>query len=253
MASHDAPATGHERIETSNFLMIVLILIALSIGGLVEIVPLFFQKSTTQPIEGVKPYGALQLAGRDVYIREGCYNCHSQMVRPIYAETQRYGEYSKPGEFVYDRPFQWGSRRIGPDLAREGVNNPNASWHYQHFENPQVFTTGSIMPSYKHLVEGDLDYGQIQSRIRALAMIGTPYGDAVKNAESMAREQAKIIADDIRAQMPGFVLPEDLEDKKVIALIAYIKRLGTDIYRTPEPADAAAEAAPAAAEEGGAH
>ena len=171
------------------------------------------------------------------------------MVRPIYAETQRYGEYSKPGEFVYDRPFQWGSRRIGPDLAREGVNNPNTSWHYQHFENPQVFTAGSIMPSYKHLIEGDLDYGQIQSRIRALAMIGTPYGEAVKNAEAMAREQAQVIADDIRAQMPGVDLPEDLENKKVIALIAYVTRLGTDIYRTPETA--ADEAAPAA-EEGGA-
>ena len=243
----------HRRWERLPVRFTVWVVIGVGTASLFEIIPTFLIKSNIPTISTVLPYTPLEVAGRDIYVAEGCYNCHSQMVRPIYAETQRYGEYSKPGEFVYDRPFQWGSRRIGPDLAREGVNNPNASWHYQHFENPQVFTTGSIMPSYKHLVEGDLDYGQIQSRIRALAMIGTPYGDAVKNAESMAREQAKIIADDIRAQMPGFVLPEDLEDKKVIALIAYIKRLGTDIYRTPEPADAAAEAAPAAAEEGGAH
>ncbi len=239
----------HRRWERLPVRFTVWVVVAVGVASLFEIIPTFLIKSNIPTISTVLPYTPLEVAGRDIYIAEGCYNCHSQMVRPIYAETQRYGEYSKPGEFVYDRPFQWGSRRIGPDLAREGVNNPNTSWHYQHFEDPQVFTTGSIMPSYKHLIEGDLDYGQIQSRIRALAMIGTPYGEAVKNAEAMAREQAQVIADDIRAQMPGVELPEDLENKKVIALIAYVTRLGTDIYRTPEPA--ADEAAPAA-EEGGA-
>ncbi|MFI4873268.1 MAG: cytochrome-c oxidase, cbb3-type subunit II, partial [Phycisphaerales bacterium JB061] len=239
----------HRRWERLPVRFTVWVVVAVGVASLFEIIPTFLIKSNIPTISTVLPYTPLEVAGRDIYIAEGCYNCHSQMVRPIYAETQRYGEYSKPGEFVYDRPFQWGSRRIGPDLAREGVNNPNTSWHYQHFEDPQVFTSGSIMPSYKHLIEGDLDYGQIQSRIRALAMIGTPYGEAVKNAEAMAREQAQVIADDIRAQMPGVELPEDLENKKVIALIAYVTRLGTDIYRTPEPA--ADEAAPAA-EEGGA-
>jgi cytochrome c oxidase cbb3-type subunit I/II len=239
----------HRRWERLPVRFTVWVVVAVGVASLFEIIPTFLIKSNIPTISTVLPYTPLEVAGRDIYIAEGCYNCHSQMVRPIYAETQRYGEYSKPGEFVYDRPFQWGSRRIGPDLAREGVNNPNTSWHYQHFEDPQVFTAGSIMPSYKHLIEGDLDYGQIQSRIRALAMIGTPYGEAVKNAEAMAREQAQVIADDIRAQMPGVDLPEDLENKKVIALIAYVTRLGTDIYRTPEPA--ADEAAPTA-EEGGA-
>ena len=238
----------HRRWERLPVRFTVWVVVAVGVASLFEIIPTFLIKSNIPTISTVLPYTPLEVAGRDIYIAEGCYNCHSQMIRPIYAETQRYGEYSKPGEFVYDRPFQWGSRRIGPDLARVGVKNPSASWHYQHFLNPQQFTGGSIMPSYKHLVEGDLDYAAIQPRIRALAMIGTPYGEAVKNAETMAREQAAAVAAEIRKDMAGADLPEDLENRKVIALIAYIKRLGTDIYRTPT-AEPAAET-PAAVEGG---
>jgi len=224
----------HRRWERLPVRFTVWVVIAVGVASLFEIIPTFLIRSNETTISTVLPYTPLEVAGRDIYIAEGCYNCHSQMIRPIYSETQRYGEYTKPGETVYDRPFQWGSRRIGPDLAREGVTNPNSAWHYQHFENPQVFTEGSIMPSYKHLLKGELDFGAIQPRIRALAMVGTPYGEAVKSAEPMARSQAKRIADDIRTQMPGVELPEDLENRKVIALIAYIQRLGTDIQATPE-------------------
>ena len=224
----------HRRWERLPVRFTVWVVVAVGVASLFEIIPTFLIRSNETTISTVLPYTPLEVAGRDIYIAEGCYNCHSQMIRPIYSETQRYGEYTKPGETVYDRPFQWGSRRIGPDLAREGVTNPNSAWHYQHFENPQVFTEGSIMPSYKHLLKGELDFGAIQPRIRALAMVGTPYGEAVKSAEPMARSQAKRIADDIRTQMPGVELPEDLENRKVIALIAYIQRLGTDIQATPE-------------------
>ena len=224
----------HRRWERLPVRFTVWVVVAVGVASLFEIIPTFLIRSNETTISTVLPYTPLEVAGRDIYIAEGCYNCHSQMIRPIYSETQRYGEYTKPGETVYDRPFQWGSRRIGPDLAREGVTNPNSAWHYQHFENPQVFTDGSIMPSYKHLIRGELDFGAIQPRIRALAMVGTPYGEAVKSAEPMARSQAKRIADDIRTQMPGVELPEDLENRKVIALIAYIQRLGTDIQATPE-------------------
>ncbi len=238
----------HRRWERLPVRFTVWVVVAVGVASVFEIIPTFLIKSNIPTISTVLPYSPLEVAGRDIYIAEGCYNCHSQMIRPIYAETQRYGDYSKPGEFVYDRPFQWGSRRIGPDLAREGVKNPSASWHYQHFLNPQQFTAGSIMPSYKHLVEGDLDFASIQPRIRALAMIGTPYGEAVKNAEGMAREQAGEIAAEIRKDMAGADLPEGLENRKVIALIAYMKRLGTDIYKTP-PID---ESETPPAEEGGA-
>lgn len=224
----------HRRWERLPVRFTVWVVIAVGTASLFEIIPTFLIRTNETSIGTVLPYTPLELAGRDIYVAEGCYNCHSQMVRPIYAETQRYGEYSKPGEFVYDRPFQWGSRRIGPDLAREGVANPNASWHYQHFENPQVFTEGSIMPSYRHLIRGDLNFGEIEHRVRALAMIGTPYGEAVKSAEEMARAQAGRVAEEIRTQMPGVELPEDLEEKKVVALIAYIQRLGTDIGATPD-------------------
>ena len=228
---------SHEKIETNNFLMIVLILVAVAFGGLVEIVPLFFQKSTTQPIEGVKPYTALQLAGRDVYIREGCYNCHSQMIRPIWAETERYGEYSKPGEFVYDHPYQWGSRRIGPDLAREGVNNPNALWHIRHFENPRQMKPQSIMPVYGYLLSTQLDFDAVQSRVDTMKALGVPYHEeATKGrAAELAKAQAKVIAEQISSQGG----PAGLEDKQVTALIAYLQRLGTDINK---PAPTAAPA-----------
>src|SRR5574337_1685854 len=168
--------TGHEKIETNNFLMIVLIIAAVSFGGLVEIVPLFFQRSTTRPIEGLKPYTALQLTGRDVYVREGCYNCHSQMIRPFRAETERYGHYSVAGESVYDHPFLWGSKRTGPDLARVGGRYGD-DWHRIHLDNPRDVVPESNMPAYPWLAKTPLDPADIAPKMRALRRVGVPYTD----------------------------------------------------------------------------
>ena len=172
------PATfSHESIETNNALMIVLILVAIAFGGLVEIVPLFFQRSTTQPIAGIKPYTALQLSGRDIYLREGCYNCHSQMIRPLRAETLRYGPYSVAGEFVYDHPFQWGSKRTGPDLARVGGKYSD-EWHRVHLNNPRDLVPESNMPAYAWLTNANLDPADVAPKMRALRVVGVPYTDA---------------------------------------------------------------------------
>jgi cytochrome c oxidase cbb3-type subunit 2 len=168
---------SHAAIETNNFLMIVLILVVVAVGGLVEIVPLFFQKSTTQPVEGLKPYTALQLAGRDVYIREGCYGCHSQMIRPLRAETLRYGHYSMAGESVWDHPFQWGSKRTGPDLARVGGKYSD-EWHRIHLNNPRDLVPESNMPAYSWLAEGKVDPAGMAPRMVALRRVGVPYTDA---------------------------------------------------------------------------
>ncbi|BEP70748.1 MULTISPECIES: cytochrome-c oxidase, cbb3-type subunit II [Variovorax] len=176
---NSAPAaTGftHEKVETNNLLMIVLILLVVAIGGLVEIVPLFFQKSTTEAVEGVKPLTPLQLAGRDVYLREGCYNCHSQMIRPFRSETLRYGHYSVAGEFVYDHPFQWGSKRTGPDLHRVGGKYSD-EWHRIHLNNPRDLVPESNMPAYPWLEKGLVDAGSIATRMRALRTVGVPYTD----------------------------------------------------------------------------
>jgi cytochrome c oxidase cbb3-type subunit II len=179
--ANDTPAgkTGfsHAAIETNNFLMIVLILVVVAIGGLVEIVPLFFQKSTTQPVEGLKPYTALQLAGRDIYIREGCYGCHSQMIRPLRAETLRYGHYSMAGESVWDHPFQWGSKRTGPDLARVGGKYSD-EWHRLHLNNPRDLVPESNMPAYSWLADGKVDPAGMAPRMVALRRVGVPYTDA---------------------------------------------------------------------------
>ena len=169
--------TGHERIETSNLLMIVLIIAVVAVGGLVEIVPLFFQRSTTQPLPGVKPYTALHLAGRDVYLREGCYNCHSQMVRTLLSETLRYGPYSQAGEFVYDHPFQWGSKRTGPDLHRVGGKYSD-EWHRLHLLNPRDLVPESNMPAYPWLLTAPVASDEMAQRMRALRMVGVPYTDA---------------------------------------------------------------------------
>ena len=169
--------SGHERIETSNFLMIVLILLAIAVGGLVEIVPLFFQRSTTQPVEGLKPYTAMQLAGRDVYLREGCYGCHSQMVRPFRSETLRYGPPSLAGEFVYDHPFQWGSKRTGPDLHRVGGRYSD-EWHRIHLINPRDLVPESNMPAYPWLERDTVDASDMAQRMKALRLVGVPYTDA---------------------------------------------------------------------------
>ena len=174
--SQQTTATGHERIETSNFLMIVLILLVVAVGGLVEIVPLFFQRSTTEPVAGLKPYDALQLVGRDVYLREGCYGCHSQMIRPLQAETLRYGHYSTAGEFVYDHPFQWGSKRTGPDLHRVGGKYSD-EWHRIHLEGPRDVVPESNMPAYSWLARGALDPADMAPKMRALRIVGVPYTD----------------------------------------------------------------------------
>ena len=172
------PSTGfsHEKIETNNFLMIVLILLVVAVGGIVEIVPLFFQKSTTQPVTGLKPYPALQLYGRDIYLREGCYNCHSQMIRPFRAETLRYGHYSVAGEFVYDHPFQWGSKRTGPDLHRVGGKYSD-EWHRLHLNNPRDLVPESNMPAYPWLEKNQVDPSALAPRMTALRRVGVPYTD----------------------------------------------------------------------------
>ncbi len=167
----------HEKVETNNLLMIVLILVTIAIGGLVEIVPLFFQKSTTEPIVGLKPYTALQLAGRDIYQREGCYNCHSQMIRPFRSETLRYGHYSVAGEFVYDHPFQWGSKRTGPDLHRVGGKYSD-EWHRIHLNNPRDLVPESNMPAYSWLATNQVDAEAMPAHMRALRRVGVPYTDA---------------------------------------------------------------------------
>jgi cytochrome c oxidase cbb3-type subunit 2 len=177
--SQNNPKSGfsHSKIETNNGLMIVLILLVLLVGGLVEIVPLYFQHSTTKPIEGVKPYTALQLAGRDIYIREGCYGCHSQMIRPFRSETLRYGHYSVAGESVYDHPFQWGSKRTGPDLARVGGKYSD-EWHKIHLINPRDVVPESNMPAYPWLEKTIVDSSSIASHMSALRKVGVPYTDA---------------------------------------------------------------------------
>jgi cytochrome c oxidase cbb3-type subunit II len=203
MSDNKSQGFSHERVETSNFLMIVLILIAVAFGGIVEIVPLFFQKSTTEPLTGVQPYTALQLAGRDIYIREGCYNCHSQMIRPFRAETLRYGHYSVAGESVYDHPFQWGSKRTGPDLARVGGKYSD-EWHRVHLNNPRDVVPESNMPAYPWLLKNTLDETQSAPRMKALRTVGVPYSD----------EEIAKAADDVKGKT------------EMEAVIAYLQSLG---------------------------
>jgi len=197
---------SHDKVETHIGYMIILIIVVISIGGLVQIVPLFFMHSTTEPVAGLQPYTALQLAGRDVYVKEGCYTCHSQMIRPFRAETERYGHYSLAGEFVYDRPFQWGSKRTGPDLHRVG-GRYNDEWHRIHLVNPRDVVPESIMPGYPWLEETPLDPTTIRTKMRALRRLGAPYTDAdLENA------------------------PEELRDKtEMDAIIAYLQVLGTAV------------------------
>jgi cytochrome c oxidase cbb3-type subunit I/II len=204
---------------------------AVVIASLFEIIPTFLIRSNVPTIASVKPYTPLELLGRDIYVSEGCYNCHSQMIRPIRAETERYGEYSKPGEFVYDHPFQWGSRRIGPDLHRVGGKYPYL-WHVRHMDDPRSTTPQSIMPRYSWLLTESADFASVQKRVDAMIMLGVPYGDVINSAEPNARAQAQAIAAEIQKQGG----PNDLADKEIVALIAYLQRLGTDISKQPEPA-----------------
>jgi cytochrome c oxidase cbb3-type subunit 2 len=197
---------SHSIIEKNLPLMIILIVITISIGGLVEIVPLYFQKSTTEPVAGLKPYTPMQLIGRDIYVREGCYNCHSQMIRPFRAETERYGHYSVAGE--YDRPFQWGSKRTGPDLARVGGRYTD-EWHRVHLLNPRDLVPESNMPGYPWLAKRPADDGTIQARMRALVKLGHPY-----TAEQIDKA------------------PEELKDRtEMDAVIAYLQVMGTALSK----------------------
>jgi cytochrome c oxidase cbb3-type subunit 2 len=201
-----ASGLSHEKIETSNFLMIVLILLVLLAGGMVEIVPLFFQKSTTEPIQGIQPYTALQLAGRDVYIREGCYNCHSQMIRPFRAETLRYGHYSVAGESVYDHPFQWGSKRTGPDLARVGGKYSD-EWHRIHLTNPRDVVPESNMPAYPWLEKNLVDAESLPSHLRALRKVGVPYtDDQIAKASEEVKGKTELEATIAYLQVLGLAL-----------------------------------------------
>ena len=203
MSDMNTPS-GHERIETNNFLMIVLILLVIAVGGLVEIVPLFFQRSTTEPVAGLKPYPPLQLVGRDIYQREGCYNCHSQMIRPLVAETLRYGHYSVAGEFVYDHPFQWGSKRTGPDLHRVGGKYSD-EWQRLHLVSPRDLVPESIMPAYPWLEKTPADAESIQRHMRALRAVGVPYTDA-EIATAPAQLKDKTELDAIVAYLQGLGL-----------------------------------------------
>jgi cytochrome c oxidase cbb3-type subunit I/II len=215
----------HRRWERLPRTFTVLTVVAVAVASLFEIIPTFVIGSNAPQIASVKPYTPLELYGRDIYVREGCYNCHSQMVRPFVDEVVRYGEYSKPGEFVYDRPFQWGSRRIGPDLAREGGKR-NDVWHVHHFRNPRSTSPGSIMPAYPHLYEDVIPWGDIQDRVDGMAMLGVPYSAAaLADADGLARAQAA----EISARIASEGGPSGLEDNDVIALIAYMQRLGQDI------------------------
>jgi len=196
----------HDKIEQSVPLLIVLVILVIAIGGLVEIVPLYFQREITQPVKGLKPYEPLRLAGRDIYIREGCYNCHSQMIRPFRAETLRYGHYSVAGEFVYDHPFQWGSKRTGPDLARVGGRYSD-DWHRIHFNNPRDVVPESNMPAYPWLEKSGLDGADIQARMKALRTVGVPYSD-----EEIAKA------------------PDALKGRSELdAVIAYLQGLGLEL------------------------
>ncbi len=207
MAQGNAPkGFTHERIETNNFLMIILIVLVIAVGGLVEIVPLFFQKSTTQPVEGLKPYTALQVAGRDVYVREGCYNCHSQMIRPFQAETLRYGQFSLAGEYVYDRPFQWGSKRTGPDLHRVGGRYSD-EWHRTHLNNPRDVVPESNMPAYPWLEKRAADHAVLPAKMAALRTLGAPYSD-----DEIAKS-----SDEVKGKT------------ELDAVIAYLQVLGTAV------------------------
>ena len=200
------PGFSHEKIETNNFLMIVLILLVVAVGGIVEIVPLFFQRSTTQPVEGLKPYTALEQAGRDIYTREGCYNCHSQMIRPFRSETLRYGHYSMAGEFVYDHPFQWGSKRTGPDLRRVGAKYSD-EWHRLHLNNPRDLVPESNMPAYPWLAQNKVDAESLPTHLKALRIVGVPYTDAdIAGASEAVKDKTELDA-----------------------LIAYLQVLGTSL------------------------
>jgi cytochrome c oxidase cbb3-type subunit I/II len=221
----------HSWLERKIILFSILAFIAVAIGGAIEIIPLIVVKSNIPTISSVKPYTPLELEGRDIYMREGCNNCHSQMIRPFRSEVERYGEYSKAGEFVYDHPFLWGSRRTGPDLHRIG-GKYNDNWHFNHMFDPRLTSPGSIMPRYLWMLENNLDYTHLQDKMNALVVLGVPYTQhEIDQAEHLLRTQAAQVEKNLR-QDPEFVKnygDANIKDKEIVALIAYLQRLGTDI------------------------
>lgn len=231
----------HKKLERKPVKFLVWSIIVVAVGGMVEIIPTLIVKSNVPTIESVKPYTPLELEGRDLYIAEGCYNCHSQMIRPLRFETARYGEYSKAGEFVYDHPFQWGSKRTGPDLAREGGLRSHY-WHFQHMLRPKEVTPGSIMPAYPWLIENDLNTKYTKKKIEAMQSLGVPYekgyeDQALSDLQSQAREIAEELVEEIYRKLPEHVQEvydkeaeiAKMEKKQIVAMIAYLQRLGTDI------------------------
>ena len=221
----------HSWLERTPVKLALLALFVILVGTIVEMVPTFLIKSNVPTIASVKPYTPLELIGRDIYLREGCNTCHSQMIRPLRFETERYGEYSKAGEFVYDHPFQWGSKRIGPDLAREGVVTGRqykiASWHYYHMQDPQKSSPGSLMPKFPWLINDDMDLSKLPEKIDAMITLGVPYPEGYdKKASTDLETQARKIVTDLKSQ--GVVVSPN---KEIVALIAYLQRLGTDITK----------------------
>lgn len=244
----------HRKLEGWPLVFTILTTVSILVGGLVQFLPLVLVESSVDRIATVEPWTPLELEGRDIYIAEGCNTCHSQMVRPFRHEIERYGRegggYSKAGETVYERPFLWGSKRTGPDLAREGLLRPQALWHVRHMENPRSTSPGSIMPPYPHLLEKKTDFDGLTAKLRTLKRLGTPYSEeTVENAAEIARTQARAIAREVEEQGG----PENLEDKKILALIAYLQSLGTDVAAAqeatasedPEPGESPAAASAA--------
>jgi cytochrome c oxidase cbb3-type subunit 2 len=227
---------SHESIEVNSGLLIVLTLVAISIGGLVEIVPLYYIEDTIEKVEGVRPYTPLEQRGRDIYVREGCYTCHSQMIRPFRDEHMRYGHYSLAAESKYDHPFQWGSKRTGPDLARVGRKYSNA-WHTQHLVNPRSVVPESIMPNYPWLLENELDYSDIADRMRTLKIVGVPYSDTEEEYLANVEQFGEAMAEqfDIHRAEQSLVAQAQSEDwdgdrtrlTEMDALVAYLQVLGT--------------------------
>jgi len=241
--SNQTPARGyaaaHRTLEGKSALFAVLTTVVILIGGLVEIVPMFSVTTGPEHLEGVTPYTPLEAAGRDIYIGEGCYTCHSQWVRPMRAEVLRYGEWTRAGEYAYDHPFLLGSRRMGPDLQRVGGKYPDA-WHYEHMRDPRSTSPGSVMPTYKWLHEGTYDVADIQASLRALQKVGVPYTDQeiAEAPEAIARQAQEIVG---RLAQAGITTQPD---RKIVALIAYLQRLGRDGRAALERAQQAAAPAP---------
>ncbi|MBI3880538.1 MAG: cytochrome-c oxidase, cbb3-type subunit I [Verrucomicrobia bacterium] len=235
---------GHRFLESKPMLLAMLALVAVLIGGVVEFIPMWIVKENVPTIAAVKPYTPLEVLGRDIYIREGCVGCHSQMIRPFRSETERYGEYSKAGEFIYDHPFLWGSKRTGPDLHRIGGKYPDA-WHFNHLDDPRLTSPGSLMPRYSWLLTQKLDTTSLPSRLGALRKIGVPYPAGFENGpaqKDLAAQQQKVVAN-----LAQGTITNSPADREIVALIAYLQRLGTDIKAPPAPA------APAASKPAGAN